>query len=128
MTTGVGMSDDLQARFNNLCEQYAQAMMDQGSLQAELGIVSADRDRLAAEIAQIRAALDEVSTYEGLVDVSPTAMMVSELVRDHEELETRIEAVLVMLGAYEGDPIADKAVELLRGGERVPDTPESLDG
>jgi hypothetical protein len=121
------MNDDLEGRFANLREQYAQAMMDQGSLQAELSIVSADRDRLAGEMAQVRAALDEVTTYEGLVDVSSTAMMVSELVRDHEELETRIEAVLVMCGAYEGDPVCDEVVRLLRGGERVPDTPVDLD-
>jgi chaperonin cofactor prefoldin len=116
------MTDDLQDRFNRLTEQYARAMMDQGSLQAELAIVSLDRDRLASEIVQIRGVLNEVATYEGLVDASPTATLVAELVKDHEELETRIEAVLMLLSDEPLEPIMVETVRLLRGGTRVPDT------
>jgi len=82
-----------------------------------------------AEIAQIKAALNEVAVYEGLVEVSPTAYLVSELVRDHEELEARIDAVVSLLqGAKEAanatdepTPLIDEVARLLQGGARFPD-------
>jgi hypothetical protein len=82
-----------------------------------------------AEIAQIKAALNEVAVYEGLVEVSPTAYLVSELVRDHEELEARIDAVVSLLqGAKEAanvtdepTPLIDEVARLLQGGPRFPD-------
>lgn len=129
------MSEDLQDRFNRLTEQYARAMMDQGSLQAELKEVSTDRDRLAAEIVQIRSVLGEVAVYEGLVDASPTATLVAELVRDHEELEKRIDAaVAVCLDAKQYAMASDEwehsvmeVARLLKGGRRTPDDPSELE-
>jgi hypothetical protein len=86
------------------------------------------------ELVQIKAALNEVAVYEGLVEVSPVAYLVSELVRDHEELEARIDAVVSLLqGAKEAanvtdepSPLIDEVARLLQGGERFPDDPSSL--
>lgn len=105
-----------------------------------------------AELNQIRIALEQVAVYEGIVDVSPTALLVSELVRDHEELEKRIDSVLSLIAlqdAYDNPEMSRAAREpdymdhpmsmdakniraeiarLLKGGERIPDTIEGLDG
>lgn len=91
---------------------------------------------MAEELNLIRVALGRVSVYEGLVDVSPTAALVDGLVRDHEELEARIDrAVLVLRGLKDvvQDPVepvlADALEEVygaLRGEKRVPDSPEGL--
>lgn len=77
------------------------------------------------EIMQVRVALGRVAVYQGIVEHSPTAMLVDELVRDHEELEARIEAALVALG---DDPASKRIEGLLRGAERVPDTVEEALG
>ena len=79
-----------------------------------------------AEIAQIKIALEQVAVYEGLVEVSPVALLVSELVRDHEELEARIDAAfLVLREALTGETgergWAAEVSRLLSGGTRVPD-------
>jgi len=102
-----------------------------------------DRERrLAEELTQIRVALGRVAAFEGL-DTSPTAMMVDELVRDHEELEARIDAAMMIVreladGArialgkpqpYDDETWVGEIREigrLLQGGTRVPDTPETL--
>jgi len=95
------------------------------SLRNVLAEVIKQRDKQAADISQIRAALSEVAVYEGLVGVSPVAMMVADLVRDHEELEARIDAILMLLigakEAAEGEPtpLIDEVARLLRGGERI---------
>jgi hypothetical protein len=100
---------------------------DHNACQEALGAALADRDRYAQEIVQIRASMREVAVYEGLVDTTPTAMLVSELVRDHEELEARIDAVVMLCRNRTGDPLAVEVVRLLQGGARTPDSPEALD-
>lgn len=133
-----------KARFDQLTEQYAEVTRELGLARAahrdmvkDYNRVLNDRNRLAGEMAQVRAALSEVAVYEGLVDVSPVAMMVSELVRDHEELEARIDAVMSLLRPkIEGGSewvvhsLEDfrEIARLLQGGKRVPDTPEGLSG
>jgi hypothetical protein len=98
--------------------------------------------RLARELTEIRVALGGVAAFEGIHESSPTAMMVDELVRDHEELEARIDAVMIIIKAigdgdrtpragYDGPDEAwrDEVREIgriLQGGPRVPDTPETL--
>jgi hypothetical protein len=100
--------------------------------------------RMAEELTLIRVALGRVSVYEGLVDVSPTASLVDDLVRDHEELEARIDAALHLVYSTMwpeieendrhgyADPAAilrttlDRIAQLLRGARRVPDSPEGL--
>jgi hypothetical protein len=82
------------------------------------------------ELIAIKACLNRVSVFEGMVDYSPTALLVSGLVHDHEELESRIYAVLAlltpeMLEMSHPCPI-DEIIRLLKGGSRVPDTPEGL--
>lgn len=86
----------------------------------------------SAELFQIKIALEQVAVYEGMVDVSPVALLVSELVRDHEELEARIDACVALLQgakeAAEGEPspLVDEVARLLQGGNRVPDDPSQL--
>ena len=93
-----------KARLDQLTQQYADQVRENSQARAQLrdltknyNRVLTERNRLAKEMAQVRAALSEVAVYEGLVDVSLVAMMVSELVRDHEELEARIDAVMSMI-------------------------------
>lgn len=116
-------------------ERYMQAMEELAIQITRASQARSEVERLGKDLAQIRAALNEVAVYEGLVDVSPTAMLVSELVRDHEELEARINAVLLLIAALKGDSypgISDlrdginEIARLLQGGSRVPDSPGSL--
>lgn len=83
---------------------------------------------MAATLTQIKIALGEVATYQG-IDVSPVAMLVSELVRDHEALEQRIENALVVLAS--NDSITRdghiRIIGLLRGASPIPDTIEGLE-
>lgn len=83
-----------------------------------------------ATLVQIKVALGQVSTYQGL-DVSPVAMLTAALVADHEELEQRIENVLAMpmtvVTGYGPMVIQDEVTRLLRGGSPIPDTLEGLD-
>lgn len=100
----------------------------------------ADREayrRLALQMAEIRGSLDRVPVYEGLVDSSPVAVLVSELVRDHGELEARIDnAMHVIRGLLEmgvrtaetGTEALEVIAAILSGRSGVPDTPEALDG
>lgn len=83
---------------------------------------------LIAERQQILIALERVVAYDGLLDVSPVALLVSELVRDHGELESRIEAALVYASEAEPTQELQWIVHLLRGAPRVPDTVAEIDG
>jgi hypothetical protein len=85
-------------------------------------------EHLIEELTSIRIALGRVAVYEGMVDYSPTVLLVDELVRDHEELEARIDAVLSYLSTqHQTRPeIVDEVARLLKGGTRVPDTIEEI--
>lgn len=84
--------------------------------------------RLREQITQVRVAMGKVAVYEGIAEHSPLALMVDELVRDHEELEARIDAVMSYLNTKgQADSDAVEVARLLQGGARVPDTPEGLD-
>jgi hypothetical protein len=95
----------------------------------------ASREQLARELNQIRIALGRVAAFEGM-DASPVALMVDELVRDHEELEARIDSALMLIKHYRPDAahlsnlggVFDELARLLKGGSRVPNTPEDLEG
>jgi hypothetical protein len=95
----------------------------------------------ASQLAQIRALLGSVSVFEGLLEASPTVLMVAELVRDHEELEARIDAIAMVVAAvreeHESDHrhghvdavfqlphLLNEISRLIQGGDRVPSTPE----
>lgn len=85
-------------------------------------------DSMVDEMNQVKIALGRVAVYEGMVEVSPTVRLVDELVRDHEELEARIDAVLSYLTTqHQTRPeIIDEVARLLKGGTRVPDDIEEI--
>jgi hypothetical protein len=86
-----------------------------------------DREtRLARELTEIRVALGKVAAFEGIHETSTTAMMVDELVRDHEELEARIDAAIMSPTDKAMEDRIEEIARLLQGGTRVPDTPASL--
>lgn len=84
-------------------------------------------NRLGEEIAEIKGSLSQVAVYEGL-EGSPTALLVSELVRDHEELEKRIDAAVLLCAANTEEPLDGygQIAEVLRGGKRIADDPREL--
>jgi hypothetical protein len=99
----------------------------------------ASREEMARELMLINIALGRVAAFRGIGDVSPTVLMVEELVRDHEELEARIDAAMLLIGQVkDGIVYPDDQDEwvwqftelarLLQGGARVPNTPEGLEG
>jgi hypothetical protein len=102
------------------------------ALQERVDVEKALSLRYAAELAQIRGSMHEVTSYHGMVDSSPLAMLVADLVRDHENLESRFEAVIHMLGSLsesQRTPLVIEVERILRlGGESswVPDSPEGL--
>lgn len=83
--------------------------------------------RQAETINQIKIALEQVAVYEGIVGVSPTVMLVTELVRDHEELERRIDqAILICRSQPESDLAASDILQALLGRTKTPDSLEGL--
>jgi hypothetical protein len=125
---------DLKSRVDDYELRAAHCAAETAQMRADLHFVVAQRDRQAAELAQIKVALDEVAVYQGMVGVSPVALLVSELVRDHEELEARIDAAVALLKdakdaanvTDEPSPLVDEVARLLVGGERFPDDPSQL--
>lgn len=125
---------DLKSRVDDYERRAAHCAAETAQTQADLHFVQAQRDRQAAELAQIKTALNEVAVYQGMVGVSPVALLVSELVRDHEELEARIDAAIALLRdakdaanvTDEPSPLVDEMARLLSGGERFPDDPSQL--
>lgn len=90
-------------------------------------------ESLGSEMAEIKASLMEVAVYEGMGG-SPTALLVTELVRDHEELEARIDAALSFISGAPSFLPSERTREdlaeiarLLKGGQRVPDTIEGIE-
>jgi hypothetical protein len=99
----------------------------------------ASREEMARELMLISVALGRVAAFRGIGDASPTVMMVDELVRDHEELEARIDAAMMLLKQLNEGIIwpdghddwswqVNELARLLQGGARVPETPEDLEG
>jgi len=83
-------------------------------------------DALLEEVTQVRVALGRAVTLQGLTETSPVALLVDAIVRDHDELESRIEAVLMLL-ADRPNAVSPRDIErILRGGPRVPDTIEGI--
>lgn len=105
-------------------------------LQATNAVLEAELAERGAELMQIRALMHQVTVYEGLVDASNLVMMVADLVRDHDALETRIENVLhycadEQAGSPENDDVVAMClsiIDLARGGSPVPDDLSGLDG
>lgn len=104
-------------------------MPEERDLQAAVDKLMADNRRLAQALHEVRIALGRVSTFEGMdLSVNPIALMVLQLAEDHEELEKRIEAALMYLGASAGREIDPGELErVLRGGPVVPDDLSGLD-
>jgi len=124
----VDLVTDANRRYQSLHERTMR-------LASERANNTLDTTAAIQEINQVKVALGHVAVYEGLVESSPVAMLVDELVRDHEELESRIDAVVHHIaGAKEfwesRVPLSevDRILELLKGGARVPDTIEGIDG
>ena len=84
-------------------------------------------ERLGTVLAEIRGSLDQVAVYEGM-DGSPVALLVAELVRDHEELEARIDAALMRIASGPSYALGNEVAAILRGGPRVPDDPREITG
>lgn len=85
-------------------------------------------DEREAMITSIRASLSEVAVYEGM-DLAGDSLLlyVNELVRDHEELERRIDHAMLELRAAsaEGSPHASLIARILNGSMK---TPDGIDG
>jgi hypothetical protein len=95
-------------------------------------VASKRADHLAEEITNIRIALGKVAVYKEILEYSPTVLAVDDLVRDHEELEARIDAALHHIRSEResrNETVTDiEVARLLKGGTRVPDTIEGIEG
>ena len=101
----------------------------EAELVAEVSRLEAQRDALIGSLDDITAHLRKVSVYADLPSI-PVVEGVRQLVKDHEELESRIEAVLTIPEYPDSDSSWLKRAEvhaLLRGGKRIPDTLEGID-
>lgn len=92
-----------------------------------LANVRREREEIAGALRKVSEYADEPITVEP--GVGSLAEYVRQLVRDHEELESRIEAVLTMEDSFDGMYLRkDEVHRLLRGGTRVPDTIKEIEG
>lgn len=84
------------------------------------------RERVAAlqsTLTLIQASLAEVAVYEGLpIGPDSVVLYVNELVRDHEELERRIDHAMLELraAAASGVLLAEHVGKILQGGTPTP--------
>ena len=129
---GLSPAEDAALR-ENLLAELVKASKERMKVYFEPAPETTERDLLEAaqaKLVSIKVALNRVSVYQDMVDRSPTEMLVDDLVRDHEELEARIDAVLHYLSSERqsrNETVTDEEVaRLLRGGTRVPDSPEGL--
>lgn len=99
----------------------AQATRERHAKQAAEEALSEAR----ATLTVIQASLGEVAAYEGLSIGSGESLVlyVNELVRDHAELERRID--LAMMELYNPAPDPELIARILQGGVA---TPDGLDG
>jgi hypothetical protein len=102
---------------------------------ADLLAIAAERDGLIDTLRDVQIILSKVPEYDGMGAI-PVVEGVRQLVADHSELEARIEAVLTH-ETYAGRDVpnweahyvpSDEVHRLLRGGQRVPDTIEGIEG
>lgn len=68
-------------------------------------------ERLAIEMNQVRSALGRVAEYQDLDGPSPIPLLVDELVRDHELIETRLDAILHLMVATREAPGTSQEVK-----------------
>lgn len=106
---------------------------------ADLLVIAAERDGLIDTLREVQIILSKVPEYDGMGAI-PVVEGVRQLVDDHSELEARIEAVLTLAPLHaectagEGLPYGPMWVpeaevhRLLRGGARIPDTIEGIEG
>lgn len=104
-------------------------------LQERLTLAESRVALYSGQIAQVRAVMTRVPVFEdsGLA-LATTVELVGMLAQDHDELESRIDAVVSYLtaqrpGATDSLPdIIGEVARLLQGGSRVPDSPEGIEG
>lgn len=77
-------------------------------------------------LVEIKRIIQSVDTLKGVNIDGYEIEALRNLVRDHEELEARIEAVLLMLS--HGDTDIERMGQVLCGAKRIPDTAEGLIG
>ena len=68
-------------------------------------------ERLAIEMNQVRSALGRVAEYQDLDGPSPIPLLVDELVRDHELIESRLDAILHLMVATREAPGTSQEVQ-----------------
>lgn len=88
------------------------------AMRAEMNEQRAKHD---AFVAQVTASMDQVAVYEGMV-IGPESVLLylNELVRDHEELERRIDLAIL---ECRGEPVVDSGTiaRILQGSVKTPD-------
>jgi hypothetical protein len=105
-------------------------LRDRLSEEREGRLVAEERLREAeAFITAVVASLDRVVTYEGLgIGRGSALLYLNDLVRDHEELERRIEVAIMECHSGATSGKVERIEKILRGGSPVPDTPDGLLG
>lgn len=113
-----------------MCDDEYDRYEGEEALREELDEAQAKVVELQAILTQIRAGLSEVAVYEGLpIGNESLVLYLSELVRDHSELEARIDAALMRCALPDRlKPELDlvEVARLLKGGTRIPDSPDGL--
>jgi hypothetical protein len=101
---------------------------------SERDVLSDRLERIQGVLTVIQASLSEVAVYKGMgIGTDSVVLYVNELVRDHEELERRIDAAMLeCAAAMDGDSIpislfAQQIGRILQGGNQTPDTIEGID-
>lgn len=118
-----------EKRLARLVEMYGKTRMDLGEAQSQILALEERLAQSQAQLTQIRALMGKVAVYEGMSDTWPLVMMVSDLVKDHDALEGRIDAAVFECRGHMDDEFEDLATEVLQilsGRKSTPDTPEGL--
>lgn len=94
--------------------------------------LASENVRLQGILTQVKATLSEVAVYEGMPIGSDESVLLylAELVRDHEELERRIDLAMMTL-VDESVPLTEipnQVANILKGGERTPDDLSEIEG
>jgi hypothetical protein len=129
---------DQIARLSQQCSDATEAavayMAEVTELRQENGSLHRLLEEAQGTLTVIQASLGEVAVYKGMgIGRESVVLYLNELVRDHEELERRIDlAMLECASAMDGDSVqvgifAQGIGRTLQGGSKTPDTIEEID-
>lgn len=119
------MWNPLRRQHKTMHHNLVRAIQERDDAYEAVAALDAELHETQGFIAAVQGALSEVGVYEGMDVRQSTLQYVTELVRDHEELERRIDLAMLEL---RGEAVSiEEIAQILRGGATTPNDVRDLD-